>query len=150
MYLKGENIHTHICIYTCIKRRVISLPSSVWWSSPTMAVSEERWGIWYEAVISTIPARCWRPRGLLESCWSSFCSGILRKSLLLSVQECCDWRMGGLASESQGQEAKSSFLLPRPALWAPTRMCCLVEGGFMDSDNLIRKVPRRSTQHLVF
>lgn len=53
----------------------------------------------------------------------------------------CQWEPGP-GGEKQFSSSTS--------FWAPTRMCCLIEGGFMDSDNLIRKVPHRSTQHLVF
>lgn len=53
---------------------------------------------------------CCRPRGFLESCWSSVYTGIQKSQILALVKECL--RVDGVARKSEGKHGKSKSLLP--------------------------------------
>ena len=56
--------------------------------------------------VSVVPIWCWSPREVLESFRFLVCIGILKKQALIPVKGWFISRVDGLASESEGKQAK--------------------------------------------
>lgn len=96
-----------------------------------------------------------RLRIFLESCWSSVYIGrsqyIPKEPVLISMKERGTNMIDRLASQSESNQAKretSFFLLP--LIWATTEGFWPYIGSVSPSNNLVKKIPHRSSQWLVF
>lgn len=101
------NIHTYMHTYMAFIREIYRLWSE--WSNNDSSRGRAEALVLSCSVHETgrlsSPVCCWSPSVVLGSCQVSVYIGILQKALT-PVRECLRHRMDGLASESEGKQAK--------------------------------------------
>lgn len=100
---------------------------------------------------SVVPTWLCRSGGFLERCRSSTYGRTLRNLVLISVKDCSSDGMGCHTCESETKQAESRGPVCLVLLFGWNQeVPCRHRAGLPASDNLVKKIPHRSTQHLGF